>query len=100
MMTKCISLPSDSQVMANQALAVIAAAQTALAMTAAALRCEHINLDEFHLYLADEKRLDKSLRLAVDIVEAVENIIPLLADYRATVNAEIQKLKNVADLPF
>ena len=32
MMTKPISLPSDSQVMSNQAFAVIAATQTALAM--------------------------------------------------------------------
>jgi hypothetical protein len=99
-MPKRISLPSDSQVMANQAFAVIAATQTALVMTAAALRCEHINIDEFHLYLADENGPDKSLRLAHDIVDAVERLIPLLSDYRATVNAEIQRLKSVADLPF
>ena len=100
MMPKRISLPSDSQVMATPAFAVIAAAQTALAMTAAALRCEHINLDEFHLYLADENGPDKSLRLAYNIVDAAESLNLLLADYRTAVNAEILKMKNVVELPF
>ena len=99
-MPKRISLPSDSQVMATPAFAVIAAAQTALAMTAAALRCEHINLDEFHLYLADDNGPEKSLRLAFDIVEAVEKLIPLLSDYRTAVNAEILKMKKLVELPF
>jgi len=100
MMPKRISLPSDSQVMATPAFAVIAATQTALAMTAAALRCEHINLDEFHLYLADEKGPDKSLRLAYNIVNAAESLGLLLVDYRAAVTAEISKMKKLVELPF
>ena len=67
MMKKRISLPSDSQVMGTPAIAVIAVTQTALAMTASALRCEHINLDELHLYLAGEKRSKKSDWIAYDI---------------------------------
>lgn len=100
MMTKRISLPSDSQVMSNQAFAVIAATQTALAMTTAALRCEHINLDDLHLYLAGKKRSNKSDWMAYDIIDAAEKLIALLSDYRTTVNTEIRKLKNAADLPF
>ena len=86
--------------MATPAFAVIAAAQTALAMTAAALRCEHINLDEFHLYLADKNAPDKSLRLAFDIVETADRLSLLLADYRTTINAEILKMKKLVELPF
>jgi hypothetical protein len=100
MMTKRISLPSDSQVMSNQAFPVIAATQTALAMTTAALRCEHINLDDLHLYLAGKKRSNKSDWMAYDIIDAAEKLIALLSDYRTTVNTEIRKLKNAADLPF
>ena len=99
-MPKRISLPSDSQVMASPAFAVIAAAQAALAMTAAALRCEHINLDEFHLYLADKNGPEKSLRLAYNIVDAAESLSLLLADYRSAVIAEILKMKKLVELPF
>lgn len=100
MMPKRISLPSDSQVMSNQAFAVIAATQTALAMTATALKCEHINLDELHLYLTGEKRSNKSAWIAYDIIDAAERLIALLSEYRTTVNTEILKMKNAADLPF
>jgi hypothetical protein len=61
--------------MSNQAFAVIAATQTALAMTPAALRCEHINLDDLHLYLAGKKRSNKSDWMAYDIIDAAEKLI-------------------------
>jgi hypothetical protein len=100
MMLRKITLPCDLEVMAMPPLALITVAKTALAMTAAAIRCEHLNLDEYPLYFADGDLPPKSLSLAKTICERTEELINILVAYRAALDAEVSKLQKTADFPF
>lgn len=95
-----IKLPCDLEVMAVPPLALISVAQAALAMTAAAIRCEHLDLDEYPRYFADGDLPPKSLSLAKTICDRTDELINILDAYRAAVDAELSRLKKAADLPF
>ena len=78
-------------------MALISVTQAALAMTAAAIRCEHIDLDEYPRYFADDERPSTSLTIAKTICERTDELINILDAYRTAVDAEISKLKKAAD---
>lgn len=99
-MLREIKLPCDLEVMAIPPLALIAVAETALAMTAAAIRCEHLDIDEYPRYFADGGLPPKSLSLAKTICERIEDLLNILGAYQFAVNAEVSKMKKSADLPF
>jgi hypothetical protein len=99
-MLREIKLPCDLEVMAIPPLPLISVTEAALAMTAAAIRCEHLNLDEYPRYFADGELPPKSLSLAKTICERTEELINILDAYRQAINAEISKLKKAADFPF
>ena len=86
--------------MAIPPLALISVAEAALAMTAAAIRCEHLDLDEYPRYFENDELPPKSLSLAKNICERTDELINILDAYRAAVVAEISKLKKAADFPF
>jgi len=100
MILRKVTLPSDLEVLAIPPLATISVAKVALAMTAAALRCEHLDLDEYPRYFADGELPPKSLSLAKTICDRAEELISILAAYHSAVDREVSKLKKVADLPF
>ena len=99
-MLRGIKLPCDLEVMAIPPLALIAVAQAVLAMTAAAIRCEHLNLDEYPRYFENDELPPKSLSLAKTICQRAEELINILSAYQGAVNAEVAKLKRAADFPF
>ena len=98
-MLREIKLPCDLEILAIPPVALISIAQAALAMTAAAIRCEHLDLDEYPRYFADGDLPPQSLSLAKTICERTEEFISILDAYRAAVDAEVSRLKK-ADLPF
>ena len=95
-MLKSVTLPKDLEVLAIPPLAIIAVAEVALAMTTAAIRCEHLNLG----YFADGDLPPKSLSIAKTICERAEELISILYAYQPAVDAEVSKLKMATDLPF
>ena len=99
-MIKRISLPTDLQVMGLPPLALLAVNQAALAMMAAAIRCEHPNLDEIYLYPQDDNGPQKSLALALNICDSAEALIKTIKKYRVAILAEINKRDSHDDFPF
>lgn len=99
-MLKNIALPRDLEVMAIPPLAMMTVSQAALAMMAAAIRCEHLNLDEIHLYFADGGLPPKSLSLAKTICDRADELINIIDAYRGAIAADVENLKQAADFPF
>jgi hypothetical protein len=99
-MLREIKLPRDLEVLAIPPLALISVAKAALAMTAAAIRCEHLDLDEIPRYFAHGDLPPISLTLAKTICEQADSLISILDAYWHAVDAEVSKLKKDADLPF
>ena len=99
-MLREITLPCDLEVMAIPPLALISVAEAALAMTAAAIRCEHLDLDEYPRYFENDELPPKSLSLAKTICERTDELINILDAYQFALNAEVSKLKKAADFPF
>ena len=99
-MLREITLPCDLEVMAIPPLALISVAEAALAMTAAAIRCEHLDLDEYPRYFENDELPPKSLSLAKTICERTDELINILDAYQFALNAEVSKLKTAADFPF
>jgi hypothetical protein len=99
-MLREIRLPCDLEVMAIPPLALMSVAKAALAMTAAAIRCEHLDLDEYPRYFENDELPPRSLSLAKTICERTDELINILDAYRLAIDVEVSKLKKAADLPF
>ena len=94
-MRKRITLPNQLDVLGIPPLALIAVAETAIAMLAAAVHCEHPNLDDLLFHDSPQK----SLILANAVCDKSEDFINILAAYRRALRAETLRL-NIPDLPF
>jgi hypothetical protein len=99
-MLKRLTMPTELEVLAIPPLALLSVTEVSLSMMAAAIHCEHLDLDEIPRYFADGLPPPKSLTLARTICDRAEELICILDAYRAAVHAEIAKLTKTTDLPF
>lgn len=99
-MTKKITLPSELDVLAVPPLAVLPILQVTLAMTTAAIHCEHPNLDEIPRYFYDNGQYSSSMLLAQTLCIRADELRPIIDRYLHALNMPFKSGKNNSDLPF
>jgi hypothetical protein len=95
-----LTLPSELDVLAIPPVAILSVLQVALAMTVAAVHCEHPDLDEITGYLADGLQPPRSLHLAQTICDRADELNRIIDAYRVSLDVEISRTTATTDLPF
>jgi len=99
-MLRRVTLPTELEVLAIPPLAILSVLQVTLAMTVAAIHCEHPNLDEIPSYFADGGQPPRPLTLAQTICDRADELRRILDLYRTAVYPDISRTKNTIDFPF
>jgi hypothetical protein len=95
-----ITLPTELDVLAVPPLSMLSVLQTTLAMTIAAIHCEHPDLNEIPRYFADDGQLPKSMVLAQTICDRCNELDAITDLYQQAVKPFVEGIKKDHQLPF
>jgi len=95
-----ITLPTELEVLAVPPLSILSVLQATLAMTIAAIHCEHPDLNEIPRYLADEGLPPKSMVLAQTICDRCQELDAISDRYQQTAYSFVEGIKKDHQLPF
>jgi hypothetical protein len=97
---RCITLPTELDVLAAPPLASISVLEAALAMIVAVIHCEHPDLDEIQSYANDGIQPPGSLLLAQAICYQSDDLRLMLDTYRRYTHPQTVAMKKTFDIPF